>query len=244
MSSFGSATPEPTAYTDAANEEPKPIQGYLLKQSPNRFRQCGLGLQTRFVTVRAGRVYWSHHSACTPSGVPSSPQGYIDLVVNECDVVDEDDSRFALCPKGGHWSDGSFTGHNLGRVFHFDAARSDRCKGEWVDAFTKHVDYASAVRGSLLRSKGHSVPSPAKEAPARHVTFADAPADVCDGATSEDAGAPGNRSRARTAFELDVADDDEEHSRDSIMSATMSGDRIVRMWTEDARTHTSSTGGT
>lgn len=120
-----------------------------MKQSPNPLRQCVFGLQTRFVTLRAARVYWSHSGECTSAGIPSNVQGFVDLVVNECEVVEEDDFAFVLRPSGGSWIDGAFTGHEHGRVFQFDAGQSERSKSEWLDVFHKHINYASVVRASL-----------------------------------------------------------------------------------------------
>lgn len=130
---------------------PERLQGYLLKDSPARWRRCSICIpqaQMRFVVVCGGRVFWSASDNVDSAGLPVEMLGVIDLVLNECEVADDGDSAFVLLPKHGEWAIGDFTGASRGRVFRFDATHSAVSKRRWMAVLQAHIKYAAISRTS------------------------------------------------------------------------------------------------
>lgn len=130
---------------------PERIEGYLLKDSPAPWRRCGIfgtQAQMRFVVISDGRVFWSASDTVDSAGLPVEMLGVIDLVLNDCELVDDGGSAFLLLPKDGKWTHGDFTGASRGRVFRFDATPSAVTKRAWMAVLQEHIKYAAVSRSS------------------------------------------------------------------------------------------------
>lgn len=141
---------------------PRLVQGWLLKDSPAPWRRCGMlssRVQMRFVVVSEGRLFWSQGDTVDSAGLPVEMAGVIDLVVNECEVIDDGGLTFLLVPKDGKWVEGDFTGVSRGRAFRFDASASGVNKQRWMTALREHLEYAAVARASSPTPEPSALPS-------------------------------------------------------------------------------------
>lgn len=141
---------------------PQRFQGYLLKDSPAPWRRCGVAgaqAQMRFVVVSEGRIFWSENDFVDSAGVPVEISGVVDLMLNDCELVDDGGSAFLLVPKQGKWCHGDFTGVSRGRVFRFDTTPSATKKRQWMVVLREHLRYAAASRASSAPCEPNMLPS-------------------------------------------------------------------------------------
>eukprot|EP00929_Paragymnodinium_shiwhaense_P075324 TRINITY_DN38503_c0_g1_i1.p1 TRINITY_DN38503_c0_g1~~TRINITY_DN38503_c0_g1_i1.p1 ORF type:complete len:253 (-),score=53.74 TRINITY_DN38503_c0_g1_i1:355-1113(-) len=124
-------------------EIPEALTGFLLKESPNVLNSCFCRYQRRFVALQAGRTFYAADAgAVDPESGPPGCKGCIDFKLNHCEVCTEEDGIFIIRPAQGVWQHATFTGHDQGREFRFDASGSDVSLDRWMRAFKAHIRYA------------------------------------------------------------------------------------------------------
>mmetsp|Transcript_3495 Transcript_3495/g.8130 ORF Transcript_3495/g.8130 Transcript_3495/m.8130 type:complete len:207 (+) Transcript_3495:89-709(+) len=126
-------------------QAPPTFSGHLLKESPNKLRQCGCSQQLRFIRLDNGQLYWAkpqYSAHPNAHGMPSFCRGTLDLLVNPSEVRVDRRHRFTLQPAGGQWKHGTFTGVDTGRIFYFDAEVSEHSQQRWMEAFKAHIMFA------------------------------------------------------------------------------------------------------
>lgn len=130
-------------------EVPCCFSGLVLRQSPSVFHFGTY--QSRFFVLQRGWLYWSVSEGTITANGPVGCVGRIDFSANPCEVKydAQSTSLFSLEPKGGSWLKGDFNGADAGRVFRFDARKSDHSRDEWLAAFRAHIDFAHAKTRTL-----------------------------------------------------------------------------------------------
>lgn len=123
---------------------PSPIEGILLKKSPNplRFRK----FQSRWVELALGNVTWRNTTG-------TITKGHVDFSKNACLVTESQTvpSEFTVRPETGEWTDGDFTGVESGRELVFDTRESEYDRTMWVEAMRRHIEYGRLCKGVAER---------------------------------------------------------------------------------------------
>lgn len=130
-------------------EVPCCFSGLVLRQSPSVFHFGTY--QSRFFVLQRGWLYWSASEGTIRADGPVGCVGRIDFSANPCEVKPDAQSTtiFYLRPKGDSWLKADFNGADTGRIFRFDAGKSDHARDAWMAAFRAHIDFARANSRTL-----------------------------------------------------------------------------------------------